>query len=217
MNQKVQLKVCGLRDNIQEVADLSPDYLGFIFYEKSPRFVGLDFRMPELSAAAKIVGVFVNERPALIKTMADRHGIDFAQLHGQETPSNCEWLRQQGIGVIKAFAMEEGFNFDQLVPYESVVDYFLFDTKTPGYGGSGKSFSWKILEDYRLNKRYFLSGGLSLENIGELKGIDLSMVQALDVNSRFEIQPGLKDVTKLLNLKAVFADLNDKVQLTKNK
>jgi phosphoribosylanthranilate isomerase len=200
MDQKIKLKVCGLRDNILEVAGLSPDYLGFIFYEKSPRFVGEDFQMPELSIAAKKVGVFVNEQLALVEALIIKHGLDFVQLHGQESPEYCAWFRQKGIGVIKAFAMEEGFDFDQLESYESVVNYFLFDTKTPGYGGSGKSFNWKILQDYRLDKMYFLSGGLNLDNISELEEVDLRKVHAVDVNSRFELRPGLKDIVKLKKL-----------------
>jgi phosphoribosylanthranilate isomerase len=209
MEQKIKLKVCGLRDNIEQVASLRPDFLGFIFYEKSPRFVGADFKMPAIEKEIKKVGVFVNEHVSVIADTVGKHGLDLVQLHRHESPADCSDLRSRGIGVVKAFAMEEGFDFDQLEPYESVVDYFLFDTKTPSYGGSGKSFNWKMLEDYSLDKRYFLSGGLSLENVGELKEVDLSKIHALDVNSRFEIEPGLKD---LIKLKKLMIDLfNEKV------
>lgn len=195
---KVRLKICGLRDNIQEVAALRPDYAGFIFYPKSPRFVGEEFEMPRLEAGVNKVGVFVNEPVKKIMAMEQRHDLQYVQLHGNESVEECELLRNEGIGIIKAFPMDEYFDFDRLKPFASVVDYYLFDTKTKGYGGSGKVFNWEILNEYKLNNHYFLSGGLSLENLDGLKHIDLKKVQALDVNSRFEVRPGLKDI-RLLN------------------
>ena len=217
MDQKIKLKVCGLRDNIPDVAGLAPDYLGFIFYEKSPRFVGEDFQMPEIKAGIKKVGVFVNEDVSAINYMVARHGLDLVQLHGDESPSDCQFLHEKGIGIIKAFAMEEGFDFERLMAYEDFVDFFLFDTKTKGYGGSGSTFNWEILGKYSFDKMYFLSGGLSLENIHELKSLDTSKVHALDVNSRFEIEPGLKDITHVKKLINEMWILNNKIQLSNNK
>jgi phosphoribosylanthranilate isomerase len=217
MDQKIKLKVCGLRDNILDVAGLAPDYLGFIFYQKSPRFVGEDFQMPEIRAGIKKVGVFVNEDVSAINYMVAKHGLDLVQLHGDESPADCQFLHEKGISIIKAFAMEEGFDFERLMTYEDFVDYFLFDTKTKRYGGSGSTFNWEILEKYSSDKMYFLSGGLSLENIHELKSLDVSKVHALDVNSRFEIEPGLKDITQVKKLINEMWILNNKIQLSNNK
>jgi phosphoribosylanthranilate isomerase len=115
------------------------------------------------------------------------------QLHGEESVEYCKECKKEGFGVIKAFGIGEGFDFKQLTPFNSVVDFFLFDTKTASYGGSGKTFNWKLLQNYHLEKEYFLSGGISLSNLSELEKIDLEKVHALDVNSRFETEPGLKD------------------------
>jgi len=202
------LKICGLRDNVREVEVLQPDYAGFIFYTKSPRYVGKDFRMPELDERIKKVGVFVNE-PAtkIIKIVRECH-LDFVQLHGYEKPEDCEAISKQGIGVIKAFAVDGQFDFKPLEQYDSTVDYFLFDTKTAGFGGSGRSFDWGLLKKYKLDKKYFLSGGLGLENLELLRASDLSRVHALDVNSRFEVSPGLKDIQALVKLKEKIKELN---------
>jgi len=197
---KIRLKVCGLRDNIEEVIALGPDYAGFIFYEKTPRYVGDDFIMPELSKEIKKVGVFVNDALEKVRQFVGTFELDYAQLHGNESPHYCEQLNKAGIRIIKAFQMEEGFDFEQLNKYEPSTDYFLFDTKTSSYGGSGEVFNWDLLKKYDMKKEYFLSGGISMNNIGQLADIDLSKVHALDVNSRFEIKPGLKDVALLKEL-----------------
>lgn len=215
--QKLRLKVCGLRDNITEVAALGPDYAGFIFYPKSPRYVGDNFEMPELPESLKKVGVFVNESMDKVSTYVKTYQLDFVQLHGRETADDCKQLKSQGIGVIKSFAMEEGFDFSILEQYHSTVDYFLFDTKTREYGGSGKSFNWKLLRDYPLEKDYFLSGGIGLDNLTDLDNVDMSKIHALDVNSRFEVRPGLKDIGLLEKLRTVLIAINSKSQYSKYK
>ncbi len=197
----LRLKICGLRDNVKEVEALQPDYAGFIFYPKSPRFVGEDFSMPELDKRIKKVGVFVNETVAKMIEIVRKYHLDFVQLHGHEKPDDCQAIGKQGIGVIKAFAIDEHFDFSQLEQYDSTVDYFLFDTRTAGFGGSGRSFDWELLKKYKLGKKYFLSGGLGLDNIEDLKDIELRNIHALDVNSRFEIKPGLKNIELLQKLK----------------
>jgi len=207
---KIRLKVCGLRDNIEEVVSLWPDYAGFIFYEKSSRYVGEDFEMPVLSKEIKRVGVFVNEVSDKVEQLVAKYKLDFAQLHGDESPDYCEKLNKGGIGIIKAFPMDERFDFDQLIEYEAVTDFFLFDTKTEGYGGSGKSFNWDLLNKYSMGKQYFLSGGVSLDNIDELKNLDLNKIESVDVNSKFEIEPGLKNIEKLENLKEKLLALKTK-------
>ena len=215
--KKLRLKVCGLRDNIGEVATLQPDYAGFIFYSKSPRYVGDNFEMPALPESLKKVGIFVNESLKQLEFMIEKYRLDFVQLHGTETTGYCKKLNSQGIGVIKSFAMEEGFDFSILEHHESTVDYFLFDTKTTHYGGSGKAFNWELLRDYHLDKEYFLSGGIGLDNLADLDNVDMSKIHALDVNSRFELRPGLKDTGVLQALLIKIDSINSKNQLSKNK
>lgn len=207
MNQ-IKLKVCGLRDNISDVVAMQPDYVGFIFYNKSPRFVGEDFPMPAIEQPyIKKTGVFVNESLDFICQTLRKYHLDFAQLHGSESPQYCLELKNKGIKIIKAFQVHVTFDFDRLKDYEPVVDYFLFDTRTKQYGGSGKTFDWKILNKYSMNKKYFLSGGLSLDNIGDIAELDLSKIHALDVNSKFEISPGLKNIEMLKKLNDKLADI----------
>lgn len=202
MNQ-VKWKVCGLRDNIEEVLALRPDYAGFIFYPKSPRYVGRDFEMPDLDQKSiKKIGVFVNASLETVEEIVEKYQLDYVQLHGSESPEYCKKIKLIGPGVIKAFQMSDAFDFEQLQQYDATTDYFLFDTKTKAYGGSGKTFDWEILKKYDMEKSYFLSGGISLDNLEGLKEIDMHKVHALDVNSKFEIAPGLKDIKMLKKLKA---------------
>lgn len=201
---KPKLKICGMREaqNISEVASLSPDFMGFIFYKKSKRFVGDDFEIPSgFPKQIKRVGVFVNEETEVILNLAKRHGLDFAQLHGGESVSQCEQLKQKEIGVIKVFSIHSGFDFSEVKPFASCVDYFLFDTRTEGFGGSGKSFDWSVLDRYAMNVPFFLSGGLSLENIGIAMKLKNPGLYALDINSGVEVSPGLKDIKKIQLLK----------------
>lgn len=197
----MKIKVCGMRQaaNIAQVADLNPDYLGFIFYAKSPRLISevsaeLIKYIPE---TIKTVGVFVNEEINEVKLKIARHQLKAVQLHGAESVAYCTELKNTGVEVIKAFGVHPEFDFKQLEPYASLVDYFLFDTQTPAHGGSGKVFDWKLLEDYQLDKPYFLSGGIGLEYAQQIKAIQDPKFYAIDVNSKFELEPGLKDVEQL--------------------
>jgi phosphoribosylanthranilate isomerase len=209
MNQ-VKWKVCGLRDNIADVTALQPDYIGFIFYAKSPRYIGEDFVLPEIvNSKINKVGVFVNEAMDFVHNSMLNYQLDYAQLHGNESPDFCEKLMKKNVKIIKAFQVDEAFDFGGLNEYESVTDYFLFDTKTKQYGGSGKSFDWRVLKKYSMEKKYFLSGGISLDNIDDLDGLELSKVHALDVNSKFEISPGFKNIAMLEELKEKIAGLNN--------
>jgi len=203
----LKLKVCGMKyvDNIRDVAVLSPDFMGFIFYPKSKRYVGEDFVMPDIPSEIKKVGVFVNEKEEIILDKVKRYNLDFVQLHGDESVDYCSKLFQRlklwkNCGIIKAFGVDPQFNFSILKEYENSCEYFLFDTKTKEYGGSGKSFDKNILADYKLSKPYFLSGGIGSDIFSELKTID-SRLAVLDVNSKFETEPGLKDINKLKILK----------------
>lgn len=175
--------------NIQEIAALQPDFMGFIFYPKSKRFVGDNFSpksLEKLHDSIKKVAVFVNEDVNRIIEIQKQFSFDFIQLHGNETVAECEILKENNINVIKVFSVDNYFNFNEVVAYENVCDYFLFDTKTPKYGGSGQPFDWELLENYTLSKPFFLSGGLSIHNIGKIKYANYPMLVGLDFNSRLE-------------------------------
>lgn len=193
-------KVCGLKDagNIEEVLSLEPDYIGFIFYEQSPRYVGnLSSGFAASIASAKKVGVFVNAEVEMIEKAIAEYGLDAVQLHGEEEVSVCKHLKNSGLEVLKAFGISPAFDWSVLDGYVPVVDYFLFDTKHCAYGGSGQVFDWSLLKSYRHDVPYFLSGGLDVHHIGELLQIEDNRFYAVDVNSRFEISPGMKDVALL--------------------
>lgn len=199
----LKLKVCGMKfaANIAAVASLQPDYLGFIFYEKSPRFIS-DVSaelIKYIPSEIKTVGVFVNEDLETVKKKVNLYQLKAVQLHGSESTEYCGELKStfSSLEVIKVFGVDEDFDFTQLNDYVDVVDYFLFDTKTKAHGGSGKTFDWKILEDYKYDKPYFLSGGIDLEHAGAIAGIKDERLYALDINSRFETEPGVKDVEKI--------------------
>jgi len=202
---KLQLKICGLKDpeNILEVISLKPDYIGFIFYPESKRYVA-DLS-PEflhtLPSNVKKTGVFVNEQLNEVKRIVKAYDLNAIQLHGEESPEYCKLLSELNVEIIKAFGIDEGFDFSVLTAYLSVIDYYLFDTQTPKHGGSGKTFDWSLLQQYKLALPYFLSGGIGLESLEAIKSIDDHRLFAIDVNSRFELSPGIKDLNKLRNLK----------------
>ena len=198
------IKVCGMRNsaNIQEVARLKPDLMGFIFYSKSKRYVGEDFDpalvqavMPEVQT----VGVFVNEDVEKVLALAYRYHFDFVQLHGNESPASCQKIRDKGVKVLKAFGIHTDFDWNILEPYIGSCDYFLFDTSTNDYGGSGKKFVWETLNNYKLLYPFILSGGIAPEDAEAIKKIGHRQLAGIDINSCFEIGPGLKDVKKLEN------------------
>lgn len=185
-------------DNVRAVEALQPDYLGFIFYPHSPRFVGyeVDKELAELRLPAKKVGVFVDKDFSTIKNLIQTYHFDVVQLHGNESAETCAALRKM-VKVIKAFGVDENFDFELLNAYENAVDFFLFDTRTTAYGGSGKSFDWQVLEKYHLNVPFFISGGLSIENIESVLQFKHPAFYGLDLNSRFEDEPGVKNIEKL--------------------
>lgn len=196
----MKIKVCGLKypENIRSVAGLAPDFMGFIFYDKTPRFAGgisADI-LNELSQTVIKTGVFVNESLPVINSLINKYGFNAVQLHGSESPEFCAELKDK-VKVIKAFGVNEDFNFEQLKSYAGNVDFFLFDTMTPIHGGSGKTFDWGLLDKYQLEVPFFLSGGISLENLEEIKKIKHPRFYGVDLNSRFETEPGLKDIMKL--------------------
>lgn len=205
----VKLKICGMRDpaNIAEVAALQPDYMGFIFYDKSPRFVGDDFEMPTALPSSKRVGVFVNEETQRIVDTITRHKLDFIQLHGHESSEQCHELKVKGVKIIKAFSIDKDFDFNSIKPYANFVSYLLFDTKGTYFGGNAKKFDWTLLQKYDQQIPFFLSGGISADNVSAIKEMDELNVHAIDVNSGVEVSPGLKDVKKIKELKRVVSSL----------
>ncbi len=199
-DHSILFKVCGMRDteNISEVAALLPDFMGFIFYKKSPRYVGDDFQVPfNFPSSIKRVGVFVNENIEVIKSLVEKHKLDYVQLHGEEPVVYSSELRNSGVGVIKVFSIDKDFDFGTTTAYESVVDYFLFDTKGKFYGGNAVTFDWNLLSRYNQKIPFFLSGGLNESNLGGLgKLLEFNLV-GVDVNSGVEVSPGFKNIQKI--------------------
>ncbi|UOQ76775.1 phosphoribosylanthranilate isomerase [Hymenobacter sp. 5516J-16] len=198
----VRLKVCGMArpDNLRAVAALRPDFLGFIFYPKSRRYAAPTLSPTDAAtvpATIRKVGVFVDEDTAVMQERITEYGLQAVQLHGTETPETCALLRATGVVVIKAFAVGEKFDFAQLLPYVGQVDFFLFDTAGAQPGGNGTAFDWQILKQYRLAVPYFLAGGLALAHAAVLQNLQLPGLFALDLNSQFETEPGVKDAELL--------------------
>jgi len=195
----IRIKICGMNDpvNVTEISALNPDYLGFIFHKGSSRFVGAEPDMKlfhNVLPGIKKVGVFLNERSQRILEISMGTGIDVIQLHGNEIPDYCDRIKSCGLTVIKVFNINNEFSFDSLIPYLSKCDYFLFDTKSRKHGGSGRKFDWKKLEGYYFDKPFFLSGGIGPEDPELLNLIINKGLFAIDINSRFEISPGVKDI-----------------------
>ena len=204
-NAPLKLKICGMKLNTSNVAALHPDYLGFIFWKNSKRnFSGSLEAVPHY---IKKVGVFVNATIAEIREKVSRYDLLLVQLHGDETPSFCKELKKEikTIQLIKVFSIKDEFNFEALKSYEDIVDFYLFDTKGKLPGGNGYTFNWNILKEYPSKKPYFLSGGIGLEEIDNLHSFfkipTSKYCHAIDVNSKFEIAPGLKDIRLLQELK----------------
>lgn len=201
----MKLKVCGMKyvDNLMMVAAVQPDYLGFIFYDKSKRnFEGV---IPKLPKGIKKTGVFVNEYLEIVVSLTEEYGLTAIQLHGDETPDYIKELKVHlpNIEIIKVFGIKNEFDFSILEPYQNEVDYFLFDTKGKERGGNGVKFDWSVLKNYPYSKPFFLSGGIGPEDVEEVKKIKDSglPVFAVDVNSRFEMKPGLKNVKEVKKFK----------------
>ena len=186
--------------NIREIAALKPDYMGFIFYEKSPRCVlhNSNVELETLNVELKKVGVFVNESIEKILETADKYGLDLVQLHGSETPGFCKNLKQEGVKITKAINIENVLDIEKTRMYANdCCDYFLFDTKTHLHGGSGTKFQWWMLNWYDGEIPFFLSGGISIDDVVKIRETHHDRLYGIDINSKFEIEPGLKDVEKV--------------------
>ena len=208
----LKIKVCGMRDpqNIEAVGALPIHFMGFIFYEKSARFVAdTDDTLTTCAADLTRVGVFVNADIDFVLHKIDLHELHAVQLHGSETPQYIADFSTQlkaqlhmeartNIEIIKAFSMDDNFDFKQLEPYLDSVNYFLFDTKTTTqHGGTGLKFDWSMLNDYPYNVPFLLAGGISEQDVDLVKSLNINALYGLDLNSKFETTPALKDVARL--------------------
>ncbi|WP_235922017.1 phosphoribosylanthranilate isomerase [Flavobacterium phycosphaerae] len=182
-------------ENIAETAALSPDYLGFIFYDKSARYFEND--IPSMATSIQKTGVFVNASFDEIAAKVKQHKLDLVQLHGEESPEFCQTIEEKLVKVIKTFNINKQFNFRHLENYFNFCSFYLFDTKGNQYGGNGIAFDWTLLENYHLPKPYFLSGGIGPEKLKELQlflqNDTAKNCHAIDLNSKFETKPGWKN------------------------
>ncbi len=192
----MKVKICGMRDeqNISDILTLQPDYLGFIFYEKSKRFLDRnELDIAQISDVKK-VGVFVNATISEIKETIRVCSLDVVQLHGDESVELCNTLNQE-VEVWKAFGVDEQFDWKLLKDYEKSCSHFLLDTKTITYGGSGRKFNWELLQQYKLAHPLILSGGLNVGLLEEAMALSEQLpIDILDINSGIEIEPGLKNI-----------------------
>lgn len=208
----LRIKICGMREpgNLLDVTMLKPDLIGFIFYPPSPRDAGRTLRpgmLNEIPAGIRKVGVFVNEDFDFIIDYVRRYSLDLVQLHGNESPETCLQIKEAGIRVIKAFNIRNRDDFRRCSLYIPFTDYFLFDSVTERHGGSGKKFDWGLIEDYKLDHPFFLSGGIGPGDQKYLLKIKNPAFYGVDLNSRFEIKPGLKDTE---TLKSFIHDIRNK-------
>ncbi|MGM9847524.1 MAG: phosphoribosylanthranilate isomerase [Muribaculaceae bacterium] len=205
----MQIKVCGMRnaENIAEVEALGIDMMGFIFWQKSKRYVEkLPEHMP--GEAVKRIGVFVDAPITEVTRIAKEAKLYGVQLHGNETADYCRQLRQnpemKGVKIIKAIGISDDMPLPDTTPYQSICDMLLFDTKSPLHGGTGKHFNWHKLEEYKGDLPFILSGGISPDDVEDLKAIRHSKMIGIDLNSKFEISPALKNVKLLKDFRACF-------------
>ena len=199
----MKVKICGLNnpENLQAIQVFKPDLLGFIFYEKSPRCLDLN-RMEkpiqELDTNAKKVGVFVDAAVEKVLAYSQLLGLDYCQLHGDESLDYAKTIKATGLKIIKVFRIgKAGIQKQQLDAFDGLCDYFLFDTNTKNYGGSGKKFDWTIINQYKGKTPFILSGGIGPEDAALIEQVDHSMFAGIDLNSRFESEPGLKNTDSL--------------------
>lgn len=198
----MKVKVCGMTEfnQLQALENLGVDFAGLIFYEGSKRYVGdklINQKTEIRNLKINRVGVFVNATKEEIAKAVEDYGLSFVQLHGDESPEFCREM-QQFIPVIKTIRISEATELQvEKDKFENACDYFLFDTDSKQYGGSGKKFNWEVLQSVKINKPFFLSGGIGLQDIEEVKAFNHPMLFAIDVNSKFEISPGVKNLEQV--------------------
>lgn len=189
------IKVCGLKfeQNLIDISALDIDMVGYNFYEPSPRYV--QKKLPNINSHIKKVGVFVNASESFILQKVKEYNLDYAQLHGDENPEFCTKIKPC-IPVIKVFRVKDQLDMNFLNSFE-FCDFFLFDTATKQYGGSGKKFDWSLLNEFDIKVPFLLSGGIGVEDLDDILKISHPKFEGIDINSKFEISPGLKDIDKV--------------------
>ncbi|MDR0559007.1 MAG: phosphoribosylanthranilate isomerase [Prevotellaceae bacterium] len=196
----MKIKVCGMNnaENIAEISALNPDFMGFIFYNQSPRYAGNlnPSALDVLPDGILRVGVFVNAAPDYVLSIAENYSLNLLQFHGNETPEYCAGFKKN-YRTIKSFGIASPSDFSTVSNYERACDYFLFDTKTKQYGGSGQKFDHSLLNMYKNKIPFFLSGGISEHDAAEISKYRHSLCKVLDINSRFEFSPGIKNYEKI--------------------
>jgi phosphoribosylanthranilate isomerase len=200
----MELKVCGITttEDIVELITLDISRLGFIFYHQSKRYVYgrlIEEGLQKIPERIKKTGVFVNASVPEIEQAIERYKLDSIQLHGDETPEFCNYFRGKAE-VIKTISIRDKSSFETTRLYHDACDLFLFDTHSENYGGTGRTFNWQWLDAYTTEKPFYLSGGIGLENFREILKINHPALTGIDVNSKFEIRPGIKDVEKIKQL-----------------
>ncbi len=197
-NSKILIKVCGMKDpmNLKEFVVIKPDFIGFIFHEKSPRNISClpDVNIPN---SIKKVGVFVDKKLDFIEQKVKEFQLDFIQLHGSESAIFCKHTKEKGYKIIKAFNIQQSFDFNKLKEYEPFCEYFLFDAFGKNKGGNGITFNWDLLQKYQGNIPFLLSGGINKTMHKKINKITHPKFIGIDINSGFELKPGLKNTNEI--------------------
>jgi len=196
----MKVKICGMRDplNIRQVAALKPDWMGFIFYPPSPRFLSSAQEMPwDVLDDILLTGVFVDEQPDKIREKVREFRLKAVQLHGKESPEQCQAFRDEGLTVLKALSIAGKQDFEAAKNYQGFTDLLVLDTKTHTYGGSGRQFDWNLLQEYNAGSPFLLSGGISFDDLHRILELKHPLLMGVDLNSRFEDAPGLKNANLL--------------------
>jgi phosphoribosylanthranilate isomerase len=200
---ELKIKICGMREagNVRDISGLMPDYMGFIFYPGSKRYAGRlsPQEVRDLPASIKKVSVFVNASREEIIPTCRAYSIRILQLHGEESPELCQSFREDGYRVIKAFRVGQSLDVKEIERFTNACDLILLDTSAEGFGGTGKKFDWKQLKQYTPELPFFLSGGIDPGDAEMIMEIDIPQLYGVDLNSRFEIKPGLKNTEELEN------------------
>lgn len=205
----MRLKVCGINDadNLNELLKINPGYVGFIFYSKSKRCIKDKSITNLVKYPTKSVGVFVNEQLDIVLAIAANNRIGTIQLHGEESPEYCSELKECGLEVIKVFNVDEYFDFKRTSAFSKSVNYFLFDSSGNERGGNGVKFNWELLTSYDQPIPFFISGGIGMADVDELKKLSHPQLYAVDINSQFELSPGLKYITAVAQFNKNLNDL----------
>jgi len=198
----MKLKVCGMRssENISELIKLKPDFIGFIFHEKSPRNV-IELPQVVIPKNIKKTGVFVDKPMTFIQEKAKRFDLDYIQLHGKESPKFCKILQAEGFRLIKAFTITSNFDFEQTKAYESYCEFFLFDAFGKQAGGNGITFNWELLQKYKGNTPFLLSGGINNTMVKDVLDFNHKQYKGIDINSGFELKPAIKNIEQIKTFK----------------